>query len=179
VVGPDTLPPALRASDEDRDHVIAMLRAGAVSGQLSHDTFVHRMEAALQARGLADLAGLLKDLPPPARKASWLERAIWRWSAAGARVQLAWRTPRLPSLVLPRADRVFVIGRSPQCDLAIGDMTVSWRHAELRRGAGGWQLTDLGSTNGTRVNGWLAGAGFTVQPGDRVSFGGVAFRVCG
>jgi pSer/pThr/pTyr-binding forkhead associated (FHA) protein len=72
---------------------------------------------------------------------------------------------------------VFVIGRSPQSDLELRDMSVSWRHAELRRSAGEWALVDLGSTNGTRVNGWQAGPGFPVRPGDRVTFGAAAFRI--
>ncbi|MGH3170725.1 MAG: FHA domain-containing protein, partial [Trebonia sp.] len=35
----------------------------------------------------------------------------------------------------------------------------------------GWVLTDLGSTNGTRVNGWLVRDRVTVQAGDLVRFG--------
>jgi len=85
-----------------------------------------------------------------------------------------------PRLALPRGPRtVFTIGRSPDCDLPLGDMTVSWHHAELRHDGQGWVLVDLGSTNGTRVNGWRADCGFTVRPGDRVSFGRAAFRVTG
>ena len=59
------------------------------------------------------------------------------------------------------------------------DMTVSWRHAELRPSAGHWVLVDLGSKNGTHVNGWRAGAGFTVRPGDWVRFGRARFRITG
>jgi pSer/pThr/pTyr-binding forkhead associated (FHA) protein len=49
-----------------------------------------------------------------------------------------------------------VIGRDNTCDYAIPDPTVSTRHAELVRGDDGWTIRDLGSRNGTRVNGWLA-----------------------
>ena len=35
----------------------------------------------------------------------------------------------------------------------LGDSNVSRRHAELTRNAAGWHIADLGSTNGTRVNG--------------------------
>ena len=38
-------------------------------------------------------------------------------------------------------------------DLVLGDSNVSRRHAELTRNATGWRIADLGSTNGTRVNG--------------------------
>jgi hypothetical protein len=167
----------LRASDEDRENVIEMLRSGSVQGRLSHDTFLQRVDIALRARGVAELADLLRDLPPPAQRSGWPVRSVRWWSALGAQVQLAWAAPRLPRLVLPRGDRVFVIGRSPQCDLALPNITVSWRHAELRRSAGEWVLADLGSTNGTRVNGWQAGAGFAVRAGDRVTFGSAVFRV--
>ncbi len=50
-------------------------------------------------------------------------------------------------------------------------MTVSRRHATLERTADGWLLTDLESTNGTRVNGWRVRGKVSVTPGDLVSFG--------
>jgi pSer/pThr/pTyr-binding forkhead associated (FHA) protein len=74
---------------------------------------------------------------------------------------------------------VFTIGRSPGCDLPLGDPTVSWVHAELRQVADAWVLVDLGSKNGTRVNGWSADSGFIVRPGDCVRFGRAEFRLVG
>jgi Protein of unknown function (DUF3662)/FHA domain len=49
-------------------------------------------------------------------------------------------------------DRV-VLGRSREADIVLQDPNVSRRHAELRRDDGGWQIVDLGSTNGIKVNG--------------------------
>ena len=49
--------------------------------------------------------------------------------------------------------RPLVIGRLPECDVVLPDSNVSRRHAELRRKGDGVFVTDLGSTNGTRVNG--------------------------
>jgi pSer/pThr/pTyr-binding forkhead associated (FHA) protein len=46
-----------------------------------------------------------------------------------------------------------VIGRLPECGVVLADSNVSRRHAELRRNGDTVVLTDLGSTNGTRVNG--------------------------
>ena len=66
----------------------------------------------------------------------------------------------LAELVLPDgrrvavgSDRGVVIGRLPECDVVLPDSNVSRRHAELRRKGDGVFVTDLGSTNGTRVNG--------------------------
>ncbi len=175
MVSQDTVPPELRASDEDREKVIEKLQHGSVDGRLSNDTFLQRVDLALRARRMGELARLLGDLPSPAPASGLLDRGVTWCAGLGARVQRAWRTPRMPTLILPRGDRAFLIGRSPECDLALPNMTVSWRHAELRRAAGDWVLADLGSTNGTRVNGWLAGQGFIVRPGDCVTFGSARF----
>ena len=182
----DSLPSAFRASDEDRDEVIRMLRDGSVDGRISNETFLRRVDRALHARGVDELAELLSDLPPVpddnagpagnwrARVTAWLREIRLR----RPRFLAAMRPSRLPRLVLPRGPRtVFTIGRSPDCDLCLGDLTVSWHHAELRRSGEAWVLVDLGSTNGTRVNGWRADSGFTVHAGDWVSFGRAVFRI--
>jgi Protein of unknown function (DUF3662)/FHA domain len=49
--------------------------------------------------------------------------------------------------------RVTVIGRSSEADVRLDDANASRRHAELRRIGDGYSLVDLGSTNGTEVNG--------------------------
>jgi Protein of unknown function (DUF3662)/FHA domain len=64
----------------------------------------------------------------------------------------------------------FVVGRLPECDLVLADPNVSRRHAEFRHTGNEVVVTDLGSTNGTRVNGVLV----REQPlasGDEVTFG--------
>ena len=43
-------------------------------------------------------------------------------------------------------------GREPDSDLFLDDVTVSRRHADMRRMADGWLLRDVGSLNGTYVN---------------------------
>ena len=45
-----------------------------------------------------------------------------------------------------------VIGRSPECDVFLDDVTVSRKHAELTRDGDTFTITDLGSLNGTFVN---------------------------
>jgi hypothetical protein len=180
---PDSLPAACRASDDDREDVIRILRNGSVAGRLSNDTFLRRVDRALRARRVGELAGLLSDLPPVPDEGTGQGRAAKLWSRLADRLgavrpRTAWPAARLPWLVLPRGPRtVFTIGRSPDCDLPLGDITVSWHHAELRRTDQAWVLVDLGSKNGTRVNGWRADSGFTVRAGDWVSFGAAAFRL--
>jgi hypothetical protein len=71
----------------------------------------------------------------------------------------------------------FSIGRHQGCDLYIADMSVSRLHARLARDAEGWLLTDLGSTNGTRVNGWRVWAAVPIRAGDQVRFGSAEFIV--
>jgi hypothetical protein len=63
-----------------------------------------------------------------------------------------------------------VIGRLPECGVVLQDTNVSRRHAELRRAGDSVVLTDLGSTNGTRVNGAPIRERVLVS-GDEVSVG--------
>ena len=51
----------------------------------------------------------------------------------------------------PSAERT-LIGRSPECDVFLDDVTVSRTHAELVREGETFTITDLGSLNGTFVN---------------------------
>ena len=74
--------------------------------------------------------------------------------------------------MLPLARDRMVIGRAPESDIYIsGDELVSRRHAELRRQGYGWVVTDLGSRNGTHVNGRRIRGSHTVQPGDSIRVG--------
>src|SRR5438477_10316832 len=72
-------------------------------------------------------------------------------------------------------EQLVTIGRAPDNTIHIDDSSVSGRHAELRRGDKTYQLRDLGSTNGTRVNGTGASE-ITLHPGDRLRFGAVDAR---
>lgn len=71
-------------------------------------------------------------------------------------------------------DRV-LLGRALSSDIAIEDLNVSRTHAEIRReGANAWSVADLGSTNGTLVNGRHI-ASTMLQEGDRVTVGTTTF----
>jgi hypothetical protein len=68
-----------------------------------------------------------------------------------------------------------VIGRMSTNDVVLSDPNVSRRHAELRRNGDRWLLVDLGSTNGTTVNGKLARE-HELNDGDRLMFGSTKIR---
>jgi phosphoserine phosphatase RsbU/P len=71
----------------------------------------------------------------------------------------------------PLLDQHVVIGRSPNLQLTLDHDTVSRRHAELFCDPfGRWWIRDLGSTNGTVVNGERV-AEKVLQPGDRIGIG--------
>jgi hypothetical protein len=184
VVAPDDgfpqIPAQVRASDADRDRVIAELGDRYVEGRISQDTFAARVDAALRARGQGELAGLMADLPGASRRRRPLRSAVagaWH-RAAGALDRWTRRAPT--PLMLPAGPQLrFTIGREPACDMTLADITVSRWHASLSRAEGSWLLDDLGSTNGTRVNGWRVTAPTPVGPGDRVSFGAALFVIAG
>ncbi|MEV0996281.1 DUF1707 and FHA domain-containing protein [Nonomuraea sp. NPDC050202] len=171
--------PPFRASDGERDRAIDELRERAVEGRISHDTFVGRVDQVLRARNRYELDEVVADLPRRPTFRQRLTDAVSSVSEFTTKLQSAWRRPRLPRLALPDDERLrYVVGRGSACDLVLSDLTVSRVHAELRReGDGGWMLVDLGSLNGTRLNGWRLVGPARVKSGDEVSFGDCGFMV--
>jgi Inner membrane component of T3SS, cytoplasmic domain/Domain of unknown function (DUF1707) len=172
--------PAVRVCDADRDRVIAELRERFADGFLSHQSFEFRIDAVLRARWRDDLAGILADLPAP--RPSLARAALGRLArvprAARRRVAGYLQPPRPPPLMLPSGTKSsFTIGRDAGCDLVLSDMTVSRNHADLRREASGWMLSDAGSMNGTRLNGWRVTDPVPVRAGDEVMFGALTLVV--
>ena len=173
-------PPAVRASDGERDRVLRALSDRVAEGRMSNDTFERRVEQVLRARNRAELNDIVHDLPPRGRLVSALAGVVASLSAATAHISAAWRTPRLPRFVLPPAELTrILIGRAPGCHFVLTDLTVSRFHAELYRSESkeGWVISDLGSMNGTRVNGWRLTGPAPLRPGDQVGFGDQTFIV--
>jgi hypothetical protein len=63
------------------------------------------------------------------------------------------------------------LGRSRQCDIVINDENVSRQHAEIRPRGGSWVLSDLGSTNGSSLNGQRISGPEVLQRGDEIELG--------
>jgi hypothetical protein len=86
------------------------------------------------------------------------------------------------SLVLPDGERVplgetpCVIGRLPECEVSLNDPNVSRKHAEVRALGTGFVISDLNSTNGTRVNGIMVGPEHPLRDGDLITIGATRLR---
>src|SRR5947209_6700087 len=70
------------------------------------------------------------------------------------------------------------LGRGPDNDVVLADVSVSRHHAELRAAGGGWTVHDLGSTNGIEVN-RVPVASAPLAPGDRLAVGAFELAVEG
>jgi len=85
---------------------------------------------------------------------------------------------REPSVIRQLPTKVLRIGRAPDNDIVVSDLSVSRYHAELRRTASGYQIVDLDSHNGTFVNGQQIGSA-PLTEGDIVGIGPSTFRLSG
>jgi hypothetical protein len=157
--------------------VARVLREGSLDGRLSIDTFSERIERTFTARSRDELDSLAADLKPPGPFRRALMRTVAWWSTLDRDVRVAWQRPHVPVLALPATDGHVTLGRSRDCECVLAEPSVSRRHAELRRDGARWLLRDLGSRNGTRVNGVRLLDEAEVSPGDRVSFGDARFRL--
>ncbi|MFG2309769.1 FHA domain-containing protein [Streptomyces sp. NPDC048566] len=168
-----------RLSDAERDRALKSLRDGVALGRLSHDTFIRRMELALAARRSEDLARLTADLPTESRWSKAVFGTVEAVSGFTVRLRRAWQAERLPQLQLPAPGSPYPlrIGRDPASGLRLNHETVSRVHAELSRQGGVWVLRDLGSTNGTTVNGRRVVGASVVRDGDQIGFGRMMFRL--
>lgn len=167
-----------RLSDAERDRALAVLREGAAQGRLSHDTFLRRMDLVLAASRADELKALTTDLETEGRWARRVFGTVGRISAFSLRLRRAWQAERLPKLLLPEPGPYPLrIGRDPVNGLRLSHDTVSRLHAELSLQSDLWVLRDLGSTNGTTVNGRRVTGTVVVCDGDTVSFGEMSFRI--
>ncbi len=86
------------------------------------------------------------------------------------------------TLVLPSGNRVdlgsgvVTVGRLPECTISINDANISRNHAQVKATATAYVVVDLGSTNGTMVNGVRIAGEQRLRDGDIVSFGSTHVR---
>jgi hypothetical protein len=160
----ETVP--MPAAERVRRGIERRLNAAYADGLISHDTHVRRIDVLLTAP-LIDAQSLVGDLN---------ERTARRGFLAAVRDTLHARFERRAVdqvLALDwsgTAAQELIIGRSRTCDVVVTCSDVSRRHARLLFRDGSWFVHDLGSTNGTTVNGTRVGR-CRLQAGDRLTVG--------
>jgi hypothetical protein len=85
--------------------------------------------------------------------------------------------PPLPPFRL-EPDHEAILGRSAECELRVPSVAASRRHAAVVRRGDDVFVRDLGSTNGTVVNGRKIAGERALEAGDRIEIGGVVITFC-
>ncbi len=144
--------------EQERQATVERLALAYALGHLSTDSLEHRLERALAAPARTHLAWTAWDLPDgDAHPEAFLR--LGGHDLSGTRERSVW-----------------VVGRSRACDIRLEDDTVSARHARIACRGGRWTVTDLGSTNGTRLNGDPVEHAL-LRPGDTLHLGTLAARL--
>src|SRR5271166_846761 len=193
-------PEFLRASDAERDHAVSELRNEFAAGRLSHETFVYRMQSALDARNRGQLAGLFTDLPS--------RRAGPKKLLARIRAALRGGDPAAPDRRpgedpdLPRTQRIagpshgptpqapaWMHGREGNHGSAAAPPVVAADPAPLVFPPGNGVRFTIGRTRDcdlcltdlsvSRMHALLVREPVPVHAGDRVEFGSMAFIIQG
>jgi len=161
-----------------RQRLAKTLNSAYAEGLLSEHTLAHRLDV-LFASAVIDPAWLVGDLPRRGRSASISRRVLSALKDRTRRAPLIAGVPErriLLALDWSGARDELLVGRHPSCDVILESISVSRRHARLTFRDGGWVLQDLGSTNGTRLNGLLVGR-CRLQPGDQLALGDQLLQV--
>lgn len=122
---------------------------------------------------------MTKGAPPqrPPRSLPRRTRSSAALAPASGGLQLVFTGgPRSGSELVVEGDEA-VIGRASENEVSVPDTSVSRRHARLRKGDQGWTVNDLGSGNGTLVNGEPIEGEVLLRPGDVVTLGDTEFTV--
>ncbi len=150
---------------------------GSTNGTYVGSRQVHRVtldgDVTIRLGHPTDGAAMTCSVAAPAQRPATVLAA--KPAAAGPMLTASHREPsvirRLPAKVLR-------IGRGPDNDVVVSDLSVSRHHAELRRTGDAYQIVDLNSHNGTFVNGQRVGSA-PLAEGDIVGIGPSTFRLSG
>ena len=165
--------------------LVAMaLRAGLQAEQTAHPaggaTGLRRGGPAGRRRGIRHgarpKAAPVQEAGPAAEAASDGARARSAgqvWTAPAVLLQLSGQEAGRRSGLTPET----TIGRDASCGVRLDDPLVSKRHARVFRHGAGWTVEDLGSTNGTLLNGAELSGPAAVSPGDRLQVGDTVLEI--
>jgi pSer/pThr/pTyr-binding forkhead associated (FHA) protein len=117
--------------------------------------------------------GTSKDLTFSAKLITLASELIVLLSAGGemAQYQLVMHSGPTPGKTFPMEGDVLTIGREAGNQIVINDAEVSRKHTQFVLQGGKYVVTDLGSTNGTFVNGQRVTTQHVLQPGEVISLG--------
>lgn len=90
---------------------------------------------------------------------------------ASQTIQMVMRTGPTPGKIYPLSQGQITVGRDASCDIVINDAEISRHHAKLTQQADSYVLEDMGSTNGTFVDGQRLMGPHVLRPGDLVLLG--------
>ena len=93
----------LRASDEDRDHVIDRLRKAASEGRIAAEELEQRVTSALKARTYGELDATVADLPGPSSRGGLNRRSAAGWAVSTVRANPALLLVAIPVLAVTTA----------------------------------------------------------------------------
>lgn len=163
-----------------RRHITRVLNTAYADGLLSEETFVRRLDQVFTGR-LIDPRALIGDLNLRSAPGRCRERLRGVSAAARGTLRPACSEPAEHHVVLLALDwdggqGELVLGRLDGCDVVLASPAVSRRHAQLVFRDGNWVIRDLGSMNGTRVNGVRVGR-CRLRPGDHVALADTLVRI--
>ncbi len=117
------------------------------------------------------MESLLSDVLPPG-EATQIEEESSEFTEGACTAQLTLLAGPQIGRVVPLTRTALTLGRAQEVDVRISHTSVSKRHARISRVAdGGYELEDLGSSNGTRINGQVLRGRRRLRSGDRIQLG--------
>ena len=166
VRGRTVVPNSFTVAISDADHDQFVDIADSLARELSDAAREHARDEGYAFLGPVEVELVVDDAQ---RTGTFTIEARFREGAGGAGPG---------SLVLPNGERfmlrerIVTIGRMPDCDITLADPNVSRNHAEIRPRGDGFALVDLGSTNGSTVNG-VPVTERDLRDGDELGFGSI------
>jgi hypothetical protein len=171
VVAPNAFDVLLSADDLERfgdlADVLPAELAGALEEHAADERYVLKGPLSVQLlpverySGTFEVRAAIRPGPRPTAPQAWLIQAD------GTKIAV-------------RSDDPVTIGRLPECDIVTADPNVSRRHAEIRVVDGRIRVVDLGSLNGTQINGRgvpTGDLGAEAVSGDRINVGALVLRL--
>ena len=150
---------------QDVSHTSAALANGLLSEAAQTTEWPRIPEPSSSGRetSSAPTAAAIPHMAPPAKPASVGELRILSGNCCGQRIRLDFHH--------------FVVGAERDCDLRPGSSLLSRHHCVFKKDEYSLRIRDLGSTNGTFVNGRRIFGEAILKPGDEVTIGDVMFHV--